>query len=180
MEYGSTKYLILKKSSPSRGNSRVEPDAWSISVWPALTRERRKKRTPSSDHLQERQVWGKAPLLAEAVWGRERGICHSIPRWRWCFPYCQTDGLHKPGRYWQELCVQRCWWTCSHWRHDDKMKAWVDPYVRLLNVELELPRDELPQPPPPPPPPTSATHSARWNASLLRCWKLLVRKEFSW
>ena len=42
---------------------------------------------------------------------------------------------------------------------DEKMKARVDPYVRLLNVEFELPSDELPQPPPSPP--TSAKHSAR-------------------
>ena len=40
---------------------------------------------------------------------QRRGICHSIPRWWWRFPYCQTDGVHKPGCCWQELCTQQCW-----------------------------------------------------------------------
>ena len=74
---------------------------------------------------------------------------------------------------------------------DDKMKAWVEHYAKLLNVEFELPSNELPSNYRPLPVCLQfrcAKHSARWNvarllallASSLRCWKLLVRKELSW
>ena len=76
----------------------------------------------------------------------------------------------------------------------DKMKAWVEHYARLLDVEFEWPSNELPSWGPSncwPPPAClqlwSSKHSAKWNAtkllahlaSWLRCWKLLVRKELS-
>ena len=43
---------------------------------------------------------------------------------------------------------------------DDKMKAWVEHYSRLLNLEFEWPRDLPPEVPPVegPPPPVTVTH----------------------
>ena len=47
---------------------------------------------------------------------------------------------------------------------DDKMKAWVEHYARLLNVEFEWPSDELPDVPPTAGPrpivPTALIHKA--------------------
>ena len=44
--------------------------------------------------------------------------------------------------------------------NDDKMKAWVEHYSRLLNVEFEWPSDLLPEVPPVEglPPPVTVTH----------------------
>ena len=44
--------------------------------------------------------------LAGKVWGGDRGIRHSIPRWWWFFfTYRQKDGLQKTGHRWWELCT---------------------------------------------------------------------------
>ena len=51
-----------------------------------------------------RHARDKACCLAGKIWGREREIRHSIPRWWWCFPYRQTDGPRKPGHF-GENCV---------------------------------------------------------------------------
>ena len=90
--------------------------------------------------------------------GKERWIHHSIPRWWWWFPYCQTDEPHKrPGRRWWGLRMQWCWSAFAHWRRLDE--GMVEHYPRLLNVELEWPSNKLHRVPP--------------NAGLqLRCWKL--------
>ena len=55
--------------------------------------------------LNWRQMWDKACRPSGKVWG----IRHNILIWWWCFPYCQTDGLHKPGLCWWGLCTQWCW-----------------------------------------------------------------------
>ena len=89
--------------------------AWSIQeklawfkAYEAL--KNRGKMAEARDRLHECQAVGKVHRLAGKVWSRARGIQHSIPRWWWCCLFCQTDGQHKPGCYWQQLwcCMQRC------------------------------------------------------------------------
>ena len=55
---------------------------------------------------------------------------------------------------------------------DEKLKAWVEHYSRLLNVEFEWPSDLLPETPPvegPPPPVTAAL--IRKAISKMKCGK---------
>ena len=87
--------------------------------------EERRHDGKSKNCLHWHQARGKAYHLAGKVWGREGGICHSIPRWWWCFPYNQTDGPHKPGRCWWLLCTQWCWWACAHWQRQDEGMGWA-------------------------------------------------------
>ena len=55
---------------------------------------------------------------------------------------------------------------------DDKMKAWVEHYARLLNVEFEWPSDELPDVPPTAGPrPTVPTALIRKAISKMKCGK---------
>ena len=56
---------------------------------------------------------------------------------------------------------------------DDKMKAWVEHYAKLLNVEFEWPSDELPEalPTAAPPPPSVPASLVRKAISKMKCGK---------
>ena len=52
----------------------------------------------------------------------------------------------------KKWAAQTRWWECVCYdvgelalTDEDKMRAWVEHYVRLLNVEFECPSDELPE-----------------------------------
>ena len=104
--------------------------------------------------LQAKHARFKALQRPEEVLGSGGVIRHSNPKWWWCFPYCQTDGPCKLGRY-------GCGFVCNDADKlvrsaKDKMKTWIEHYVRVLNVEFEWKSNELPEVPPtaaPPAPP---------------------------
>ena len=81
--------------------------------------------------LKKRGKMAEAMAVKTAIWllkseaeKGERGIHQSTFIWRFCFPCCQTDELHKTGCWW-ELPMQWCWWACAHWQRQDEGMGWT-------------------------------------------------------
>ena len=79
----------------------------------------------------------------------------AIPFWWCCFPLHQTDGPHKPGCHWREVCIwvrsrrSGCLvnWFCYHLiaKPGNKTAApsWPDPYATMLVSLLLLTKTRL-------------------------------------
>ena len=119
---------------------------------------------------QRCQVHGKTSRLAGKIWGRERGVCHSIP---------DGDGVFRIAKQMDHTNQDVVGKNCVHnnagelaLANENKMKAWVEHYARLLNVEFQWPSNEIHEVPPiaGPPPIVYATliHKALSN---MKCSK---------
>ena len=109
-------------------------------------------------------AWQKIPSGWQSLRQRK---CNSpqYPQMMMVFLYYQTDGPHKPGHCWWELCVMLVGLyllTKTRWKH-----------ARLLNAEVQWPNNELPEVPPTagPPPSVSAT-LIRKALSKMKCSKV--------